>query len=89
MAKLLDRSAFAGSVATADVLVRTMLNVADVPIIDTIKMMTIVPAKVIGVEMNKGSLVSGKDADIVVFDDNINVAFVMVNGNICINQIDQ
>jgi N-acetylglucosamine-6-phosphate deacetylase len=40
VAKLPDRSAFAGSVATADRLVRTMINVAGVSLQETIRMIT-------------------------------------------------
>jgi len=87
VAKLLDRSAFAGSVATTDRLVRTMINIADVPVLDAVKMMTQTPARIIGIDDRKGSLSSGKDADVVIFDDNIDVKFVMVNGNICINNL--
>ena len=45
VAKLPDRTAFAGSVATADMLVRVMTELADVPIIDAVKMMTSTPAR--------------------------------------------
>jgi N-acetylglucosamine-6-phosphate deacetylase len=44
VAKLMDRTAFAGSVATADRLVQTMITLADVPLIDAVKMMTATPA---------------------------------------------
>lgn len=43
VAKLPDRSAFAGSVATADRLVRTMINIAGIPLIDAIRMITLTP----------------------------------------------
>ena len=76
--KLMDRSAFAGSIATADVLVRTVVNEAGVDICDAVKMITKVPAEIMG--LNKGTLAVGKDADIIVFDDDINVKKVFVNG---------
>ena len=56
MAKLMDRTAFAGSVATADRLVRTMTDIADVPLIDAVRMMTITPARIMGVDDKKGSI---------------------------------
>ncbi len=49
VAKLPDRSAFAGSVATANRLVKTMISTADVPIIDAIKMITSTPARILGI----------------------------------------
>ena len=82
VAKLPDRSAFAGSVATTDRLVRTMAELDEVPIYQAVKMASATPAKNIGVFNRKGSLSPGKDADIVLFDDGVNVSTVMVNGNI-------
>lgn len=76
--KLVDRSAFAGSIATADVLVRVMMKEVGVSLVDAVKMITEVPAKIMG--LNKGCLTQGKDADIVVFDDNINICNVFVMG---------
>lgn len=82
VAKLIDRSAFAGSIATTDRLVRTMINLADVPVTDAVKMMTATPAKNVGIFKRKGSIAQDKDADIILFDDNIDVSLVMVGGRI-------
>jgi N-acetylglucosamine-6-phosphate deacetylase len=45
-------------------------------------MATINPAAVVNVDENKGSLELGKDADIVIIDDEINVHLTIVKGNI-------
>ncbi|MGZ8559776.1 MAG: N-acetylglucosamine-6-phosphate deacetylase [Chitinophagaceae bacterium] len=82
VAKLPDRTSFAGSVATADRLVRTMILMAGVSLPDAIKMMTATPARILGVSGKKGELVVGKDADIVIFDNNINIALTMIKGKI-------
>ena len=82
VAKLLDRSAFAGSVSTSDRLVRTMVQIAEVPLVDAVKMVTLTPAKVLGLEYRKGIVGPGKDADLVVFDSAINVSLVLVGGEI-------
>jgi N-acetylglucosamine-6-phosphate deacetylase len=82
VAKLMDRTAFAGSVATADRLIRTMINLAGVSLTDAVKMATIVPARIIGVDKQKGSLVPGKDADIVIFDDKINIDKTIIHGDV-------
>jgi N-acetylglucosamine-6-phosphate deacetylase len=82
VAKLLDRSAFAGSVATTDRLVRTMVNKADVPLHEAVKMATATPAKVMGIQDEKGVIAKGKDADIIIFDADINVKRVIVSGKI-------
>lgn len=80
VAKLLDRSAFAGSVATTDRLVRTCIK-AGIPLCDTIKMMTETPARIMGAS-SVGKLDVGYDADIVIFDDDITVEAVISKGNI-------
>lgn len=80
VAKLPDRSSFAGSVATTDRLVRNMINMADVSLLDAVKMITLTPARIMNVHNRKGSLVAGKDADIVIFDENINVEKTIVGG---------
>lgn len=72
VAKLPDRSAFAGSVATADRLVRNMRDLAGAPITDAVKMMTMTPARIMGFE-SKGVLAPGKDADLVLFDEKIQI----------------
>jgi N-acetylglucosamine-6-phosphate deacetylase len=81
VAKLPDRSAFAGSVATADRLVRTMV-IAGIPLSDAVRMMTGTPARIIGVGDRKGALVKGMDADIIFFDDEINVSLTMIGGRV-------
>ena len=82
VAKLPDRLAFAGSVATTDRLVRTMIKLADVPLYQAVKMMTATPAKNIGMFSKKGSLSTGKDADIIIFDEDINISTVIVGGEV-------
>lgn len=82
VAKLLTRDAFAGSVATMDKCVKNMVKLVGLSIQDAVKMATINPAKLIGVEDKKGSLVKGKDADIVIFDENINIIMTIVGGKI-------
>ena len=76
--KLKDRSAFAGSVATADVLIRTMVKEAGCSVPEAVTMLTKVPAEIL--KVNKGELVPGKDADIVVFDDDVTVKAVFLAG---------
>ena len=77
--KLLDRSAFAGSIATADILLRVLTAEANIPITEAIKLLTVNPARVMGLT-DKGDISSGKDADIVIFDDDVRVKAVFVGG---------
>ena len=82
VAKLPDRTAFAGSVATADRLVRTMLRLAGTPLPETIQMITSTPARIMGIDQTKGRLTKGKDADVVIFDKDINIQMTMINSKI-------
>ncbi len=82
VAKLPDRTAFAGSTATADRLVRNMIQLAGIPVCETIRMMTGTPAAIMNVADRKGSLTPGKDADIVLFDEEINIHCTIIGGRI-------
>ena len=76
--KLKDRSAFAGSVATADRLIQTLVNECGYEIPTAVKMLTEIPAKIL--KLNKGRLAKGCDADLVIFDENIKIIDVFVDG---------
>ena len=81
VAYLLDESAFAGSVATADRLVRFCVKDMGLGLCEAVKMMTINPARIMGLD-KKGRIAQGYDADIILFDDNINVTKVIVSGEL-------
>jgi N-acetylglucosamine-6-phosphate deacetylase len=78
VAKLLDRQSFAGSVATTDRLVRTMLA-AKVSLVDISKMASATPAKVMGFD-DRGSIETGKRADLVLTDTALNIKKVILKG---------
>ena len=82
VAKMPDRSSFAGSVATTDRLVRNMINMAEVPVVEAVRMMTKTPATIMNVADRKGSLVEGMDADIVIFDEQVNIKMTMIGGKV-------
>jgi N-acetylglucosamine-6-phosphate deacetylase len=82
VAWLPDRTAFAGSVATANLLVRNMINLAGASVEDAVKMVTLTPARILKIDDVKGSIDKGKDADIVVFDEDINVRMTIVEGKL-------
>ncbi len=82
VSKLPDRSSFAGSVATTDRLVRMMIRLAGVTLMEAIQMMTLTPARIMNIADQKGSLTAGKDADILIFDENITVHTTMIKGKV-------
>ena len=78
--KLSDRSALAGSIATMDRLIKTMTRVVNVPLHDTVRMASETPARIMGIYDRKGSIQRGKDADILLLDDDINLRSVFSLG---------
>ena len=80
--KLADHSSLVGSIATMDVLVRTMAQKAGVPLADAVRMASETPARLMGVDDRKGSLQRGKDADIVILDRKLNVRSVWSMGHL-------
>jgi N-acetylglucosamine-6-phosphate deacetylase len=82
VAKLPDRGSFAGSVATADRLVRTMVTMAGIPLIEAVRMASGTPASIMNTADKKGSLEAGKDADIIIFDNDINIEMTIIKGKV-------
>ena len=83
------RGSFGGSVATTDRLVRTMVKGVGVPLTDAIRMMSLTPARVLSIDGRKGSIGVGKDADIVLFDKDIDIKMVMCRGQIWVDRIER
>lgn len=81
VAKLPDRTAFAGSVATFDRLVRNMRDMAEVPLHEVITMAAKTPAKIMGFQ-DRGEIAVGKRADLTMFDEDIRVKMTIINGRI-------
>ena len=76
------KASFGGSIATADRLVRTMYRRVGVPLPEAVRMMTLTPAKALGVERRLGSIAAGKDADLLLFDDDIHIELIMIKGKV-------
>lgn len=78
--KLSDRSALAGSVATLSDCVRNMISIG-VPLYNAVRMASLTPAEVLGLGKTKGKIEKGYDADLILFDENINIKSVITKGN--------
>lgn len=78
--KLADHSALAGSIATMDTLVQTMVRKAEIPLADAVRMASETPARLMGVSDRKGTLQRGKDADILILDHNQSIRAVWCMG---------
>ena len=75
------RNCFLGSIATGDRLVRTVYKQAGVPLWAAVRMATKTPARHCGYAGIKGEITVGADADLVCFDDDIQVSAVYLMGN--------
>jgi N-acetylglucosamine-6-phosphate deacetylase len=82
IARLPDNTAYASSVTTLDVCVRVGLERVGLNLRQSVRMATLTPAAVIGVDDRKGSLEPGKDADIVIIDSDVNVQLTMARGQV-------
>lgn len=85
VAKLPALGCFAGSVASTDRLVRTMVTKVGLSVPDAVSMITKNPANMLGLQ-HKGRLEPGCDADVVLLDDTLTTKMVMVGGKICVNE---
>ncbi len=81
VAQLMDLSFYAGSVGTMDRALRVAHVIYGIPLVDTVKMMSLTPARLIGRDADKGSLTVGKDADVVIMDTGFAVKDVFVRGS--------
>jgi N-acetylglucosamine-6-phosphate deacetylase len=86
-ALLEDESALAGSLARMIDLVRTMSQQADVPLYDAVRMASLTPATILGVDDRFGSIKPHKTADLVLFDDRFAVQRVWVAGRLVFDQM--
>lgn len=83
VAKLPDRSAFAGSMATADQLITNMVNMGGASLAEAIHMMTKTPAEILGISDTTGSVLPGRKADLCIFtfkNEKIELLDVLIDG---------
>ncbi|MCX7922884.1 MAG: N-acetylglucosamine-6-phosphate deacetylase [Clostridia bacterium] len=78
----LEDGTLAGSVLTMIEAVKYMVKNVGICLESAIKMATLAPAKVIGVEHKKGNILPGMDADIVVVDKDLNIKKTIVGGRL-------
>ena len=72
----------AGSHITLIEAVKNMVKIMGLSLPDAVRLASLNPARFCGVMDKKGSLESGKDADLVIFDKNFNVKMTMARGRI-------
>lgn len=79
--KTASHDSLAGSIATMDMLVRTMTK-AGISLGDVIRMASETPARIMGVADRKGSLEKDKDADVLILDHDLNIRAAWAMGNL-------
>jgi N-acetylglucosamine-6-phosphate deacetylase len=77
---LFDRTAFAGSATLVNQMIPILTGAAGVSLPEAIRMLTLTPARVIGLDHCKGSLASGKDADLAIFNEDWTAWRTMLGG---------
>ena len=70
----------AGSVLKLNHAVRNLLDYTDLPVWEAVNAASLNPARRIGVDERKGSLETGKDADIAIVNENFDVLRTIVGG---------
>ncbi len=78
----LENGTLAGSTLTMEQAVRNMVQLVNVPLTDAVRMASLNGAKVLNREHEKGILAVGKDADLVVMDNEFNVHATIYEGEI-------
>lgn len=79
-AKLADTGVRAGSTLTQDVALKNLLKFTGRPLEEMLLLLTENPAKLLNIFETKGSIADGKDADLVLLDENNDVVEVFVGG---------
>ena len=81
-AKLADTGVRAGSTLTQDTALRNLLSFTKRPVEEILPMLSENPAKLLGIFDSKGSIDNGKNADIVILNDEYQVCDVFVEGKL-------
>ncbi len=80
VAKLLDLSSYAGSIATMDRCLRVLNKKYDIPLNISSIMLSLAPAEFLGISDKIGSIKEGKVADLIIVDNDLYVKNIIKNG---------
>jgi len=62
--------------------IHNLVDLVGVRLVDAVRMATLTPAIIVDVDAHKGSIEPGKDADLVVIDEQVRVYLTMVRGQV-------
>ena len=77
---MLDGSSFAGSTTLLGQMLPVLTDTVGIPLPEAVRMVSLTPARVLGIQDRKGSIAEGKDADLVVFDSDFTLWRTMIGG---------
>lgn len=80
IAKMPDRTCFAGSVATGIMLAKTLNKTMGFDLPKVSRILSLQPAELIGMERSIGSIETGKKADLVICNDDLVINKVLIDG---------
>jgi N-acetylglucosamine-6-phosphate deacetylase len=76
----LKNGRLAGSSLSLDRAVKNMVDLAGICLCHAVRAASLNPARVLGLDNKKGSIEAGKDADLIIFDENVQINKVFING---------
>lgn len=76
----LEDGTLAGSILTLNVAVKNFMDYTDIKIYEAVNMASLNPAKDLKIDNKTGSIEIGKNADIIIFDDNFDVKQTIIEG---------
>lgn len=80
-ARLADGT-LAGSVLTMNRAVKTFMNSTGCALPEAVRAASLSPARLLGIDDRKGSIAPGRDADLVILDEGLNVYYTIIKGDI-------
>jgi N-acetylglucosamine-6-phosphate deacetylase len=77
---VLDHTVFAGSTTLVNQMIPILTDKVGIPLVEAIRMASLTPARVIGIADRKGSVETGKDADLAIFEADFTAWRTMIGG---------
>ncbi len=83
----LDNGDLAGSIMTMDKAVKNIISHTGCSLEQAVQMGSYNPSRVMGLSNKKGEIKTGMDADIIIFDEDINIKMTIIEGNVEYNDL--